>query len=108
MNREEENMIHVIASVHVKAGRVNEFLEIFKSNIPKVREENGCIQYLPAIDIDSGLPPQVFEDNVVTIIEKWENLDALQDHLKAPHMLVYMEKVKNVVENVLLKVLKET
>jgi quinol monooxygenase YgiN len=101
-------MIHVIASVHVKAGRVNEFLEIFKSNMPKVKEEKGCIQYIPAMDIDSGLPPQELEDHLVTIIEKWANLDALRDHLGSPHMLVYMEKVKDIVEKVSLKVLQES
>jgi quinol monooxygenase YgiN len=100
-------MIHVIASVRVKTGRINEYLEIFKSNIPKVIEEKGCIQYLPAIDIDSGLPPQAFDEHVVTIIEKWDNLDALRDHLASPHMLAYKEKVKDMVENTIIKVLQE-
>jgi len=100
-------MIHVIASVHVKAGRVNEFLEIFKSNMPDVLEEIGCIQYVPAIDFDSGLPPQVFDDHVVTIIEKWDSKNALLNHLASPHMLAYKEKVKDIVENVSFKVLQE-
>jgi len=100
-------MIHVIASVQVRAGRINEFLEIFKANMPKVIEEKGCIQYLPAIDIDSGLPPQVLNEHVVIIIEKWENINALCDHLATPHMLAYKEKVKDIVENVSLKVLQE-
>jgi quinol monooxygenase YgiN len=100
-------MIHVIASVHVKAGRVNEFLEIFKSNMPNVVKETGCIQYLPAIDIDSGLPPQVLDDHVVTIIEKWDSKDALLNHLAGPHMLVYKEKVKDIVDKVTFKVLQE-
>jgi quinol monooxygenase YgiN len=106
-NMEENNMIHVIASIHVKAGRINEFIEIFKSNIPNVMEEKGCLQYLPAIDIDSGLPPQVFDKHVVTIVEKWENLDALRDHLATPHMLAFKDKVKDMEENVSLKVLQE-
>jgi quinol monooxygenase YgiN len=100
-------MIHVIASVRVKTGRVNEYLEIFKSNMPKVREEKGCVQYIPAMDIDSGLPPQVLEDNLITIIEKWENMDALHDHLASPHMLAYREKVEGMVESVSIKVLQE-
>ena len=98
-------MIHVIASIRVKAGKVSEFLEIFKSNIPNVTEERGCIEYCPAVDIDTGLPPQVLDDNVVTVIEKWEDLDALLAHIKTPHMLVYKDKVKDIVENVSLKVL---
>jgi len=100
-------MINVIASIRVKAGRVSEFLEIFKSNVPNVKEERGCTEYFPAVDIDAGLPAQSLDENVVTIIEKWESLEALSDHLKAPHMLAYREKVKDIVEDVSLKVLGE-
>ena len=100
-------MINVIASIHVKSGRLSEFLEIFKSNVPSVREESGCIEYFPAVDIDADLPPQSLDENVVTIIEKWENLEALRDHLNAPHMLAYKEKVKDIVEGVSIKVLQE-
>ncbi len=100
-------MINVLASIRVKAGRRSEFLEIFKSNVPNVREEKGCIEYFPTVDIDADLPPQSLDENVVTIIEKWESLDALHDHLRAPHMLAYKEKVKDIVEDISLKVLKE-
>jgi quinol monooxygenase YgiN len=100
-------MINVIASVRVKAGRLAEFLEIFRSNVPAVREERGCVEYFPAVDIDADLPPQSLDKNVVTIIEKWESLEALQNHLVAPHMLAYREKVKDIVEDVSLKVLQE-
>ena len=48
----------------------------------------------PAVDIDSGLPPQVLNENIVTIIEKWETMENLEAHLKAPHMLAYREKVQ--------------
>ena len=100
-------MINVIASISVKTEKLSEFLEIFKSNVPSVRDENGCIEYFPAVDIDADLPPQSLDENVVTIIEKWENLEALRDHLNAPHMLAYKEKVKDIVEGVSIKVLQE-
>jgi len=101
-------LINVIASIRVKVGRLPEFVEIFKSNVPNVREERGCIEYFPTVDINADLPPQSMDENVVTIIEKWESLDALRDHLKAPHMLSYKEKVKDMVEGLSLKVLQET
>ena len=100
-------MINVIASICVKTGRLSDFLEIFKSNVPSVREERRCIEYFPAVDIDADLPPQSLDENVVTIIEKWESLEALYDHLNAPHMLAYKEKVKDIVEGVSIKVLRE-
>ena len=100
-------MINVIASIHIKEGRLSEFIEIFKSNIPKVLEEKGCIEYVPTIDVSTGLPPQELNNNVVTIIEKWDSLEDLQVHLSALHMLAYKENVKDLVDKVSLKVLGE-
>ena len=100
-------MIYVIASIHVKEGRLQDFIEVFKSNVPDVREERGCIQYSPTVDINADLPPQILDENVVTIIECWDSLDALRDHLATPHMLAYREKVKGIVEGTSLKVLQE-
>jgi quinol monooxygenase YgiN len=98
-------MINVIASIHIKEGRLSEFIEIFKTNIPKVLEEKGCVEYVPTIDVPTGLPPQELNNNVVTIIEKWGSLEDLQAHLSAPHMLAYKEKVKDLVDKVSLQVL---
>ena len=100
-------MINVIASIRVKAGKRSEFIEAFKANVPNVRKEKGCIEYLPTVDIDADLPPQVLDENVVTIIEKWESPEALRAHLVAPHMLAYKEKVQDIVEGLSVKVLQE-
>jgi quinol monooxygenase YgiN len=100
-------MINVIASIHIKEGQLSEFIEIFKSNIPKVLEEKGCIEYVPTVDVPTGLPPQELNNNVVTIIEKWDSLEDLQAHLLAPHMLAYKENVKDLVDKLSLKVLRE-
>jgi len=99
-------MISVIASVRIKADRVSQFIEIIKANVPEVRKEKGCIEYSPAVDIDSGLPVQKLDKNVVTIVEKWESVEALRAHLKTPHMLAYREKVKDIVEDLSVKVLQ--
>jgi quinol monooxygenase YgiN len=100
-------MINVIASIHIKEGRLSEFVEIFKSNIPNVLEEKGCIEYVPTVDFPTGLPPQELNENVVTVMEKWDSLEDLQAHLSAPHMLAYKDKVKGIVEKLSLKVLVE-
>lgn len=100
-------MINVIASIHIKEGRLSEFIEIFKSNVPNVLKEKGCVEYVPTIDVPTGLPPQELNNNVVTIIEKWGSLEDLQAHITAPHMIAYKEKVKDLVDKVSLKVLTE-
>ena len=100
-------MIHVIASIHTKEGQRKALIEILKSNALLVVKEKGCMEYLPTIDIPTGLAPQELNDRVVTIIEKWHSLEDLHTHLSAPHMLDYREKVKDLVEKVSLKVLGE-
>ena len=100
-------MIYVIASIHVKQGRFSEYLRILKASVRAVRGEKGCVEYVPTGDIDTGLPRQVLDDHVVTILEKWESLEALNAHLVSPHMLDYREKVKDLVDRVSIKVLRE-
>ena len=100
-------MVYVIASIRVQLGCLSRFLEIFKSNVPAVRAEKGCIEYRPTVDVDAGLPPQLLEPDTVVVIEKWDSLDALRNHLASPHMLAYREKVKDLVSGVSLKVLQE-
>ena len=104
MNRK---MTHVIASISVKEGRLAEFLDIFKANIPNVIKESGCVEYVPTIDAPSGLSAQTCDEHVVTVIEKWKTLEDLKKHLSSPHMLAYREKVKDHVQHVSLKILME-
>lgn len=100
-------MISVIASIRVGEGKREAFLEIFNENVPMVRQEEGCIEYFPAIDIDAALGAQTLDEQVVTVLEKWQSLAALREHLAAPHMLAYREKVRDLVEEVSLKVLQQ-
>jgi len=100
-------MINVIASIFIKEGRISEFIEIFKSNIPNVLQERGCRQYIPTIDVPADLSSQEINNNLVTVIEKWDRLEDLQAHLTSPHMLVYKERVEDIVDKVSLKVLRE-
>ncbi|MDT8377578.1 MAG: putative quinol monooxygenase [Desulfotignum sp.] len=100
-------MIHVIASIQVKKGRVSEFLEIFKSNMPAVLKEKGCIEYVPAVDVLTDLPPQEKDDHVVTVIEKWNSLEDLTAHMSAPHMLAYREKTRALVERTSVRILTQ-
>jgi quinol monooxygenase YgiN len=107
INTEEMVMINVIASIYVKTGTLRAYLEILKATVPAVRREKGCVEYIPMVDIDAILPTQVVDHNVVTILEKWEGLEALHAHLASPHMLDYREKVKNIVVSVTVKVLQK-
>ena len=100
-------MISVLASIQIKPGCKDQFLAIFKANVPAVKAEDGCLEYRPTVDAPTGLPPQKLDADLVTIIEKWSSLDALRAHLAAPHMAAYREKVKDLVAGVSLKVLQD-
>lgn len=99
-------MIQVIATIELKPGCRDEFLPRLKANVPRVKEEDGCLAYDPYVDVDSGLPVQgEIRENVVTLIEAWRNIDALLAHLKTPHMADYRDAVKDMVVNVNIQVL---
>ena len=51
-------MINVIASISVKASERDAFIEIFKANIPKVLEEEGCVEYSATVDFQTDIPIQ--------------------------------------------------
>ena len=99
-------MIHVIATIQLKPGCRKDYLKILGKNVPKVKAEAGCLAYEPAVDVDSGLPAQgPIRPDVVTLVEAWENLDALLAHLKTAHMAAYREAVKDYVLGLQVQVL---
>ena len=100
-------MIHVIATIDIKPGTREIFLEAVRALVPDVRAEEGCIAYGPAVDVRADVRRQMpFRENTVTIVERWESLDALKAHLTAPHMAVYREKVKDCVVDAKLQILE--
>jgi quinol monooxygenase YgiN len=102
-----DDPVYVVAEVGVKPGKRAEFIEIFKSNVPSVLEEDGCHFYDPVVDFDTGIGAQApLREDVMTVVEKWSSLDALKAHLVAPHMNTYREQVKELVAGVTLRVMR--
>ncbi len=99
-------MIHVIASIRIREDAFNAFIDIFKTNVPKVLQEKGCLGYAPAKDLPTDLPIQETDPAVITVIEKWKSLEALNAHLAAPHMVEYQKKTKDMVEGISVKILE--
>jgi quinol monooxygenase YgiN len=100
-------MIFVIATIEVKPGKREAFLAEFNRNVPNVRAERGCVEYGPTVDAKTDIKAQIpLRDNVVTIMEKWESLQALHAHLTAPHMVTYRERVKDYVVGTTLQILE--
>lgn len=98
-------MINVIATIKLKNGCRDNFLSEFRKLVPLVLAEDGCIEYGPTIDVDTNISAQPpARDDVVTVIEKWDNIEALEAHLIAPHMIEYRPKVKDFVEGAELQI----
>src|SRR3990167_10213170 len=100
-------MIYVIATIEVAEGKREEFVKAFRANLPNVLAEEGCLEYEPTVDLATGLKIQPdVRPHVVTVVEKWASLDALNAHLVAPHMMSHRERVKHLVKSVSIQVLE--
>ena len=100
-------MVHVVVMVRVKEGKAREFINLFKSVAGKVSQEKGCIQYITAVDA-IGAPPDTVDQNVVTVLERWESVEDITAHMGTPHMKDFFEKRRNWLRVFLgMKVLQE-
>lgn len=100
-------MIHVIAVIDLNPGSRPQFLEIFNTLVPEVVAEQGCVEYFPAVDVDTDLETQARNENSVTVIEKWESLEALHVHLQAPHMIKFRQDAGSMIAGLTLKILEQ-
>lgn len=98
-------MVHVVATITLNPGVRPQFLDVFRWVTPLVRAEDGCIEYQATVDVPTTIAVQETpRDDVVIVVEKWANLDALYAHTQAPHMTEYRAKVKDFVVGVKLQV----
>jgi len=100
-------MIHVVAILTAKPGLRAQMLELFAANRPAVLAEAGCIEYGATIDA-AGVPPSKasFGPDAFVVVEKWENLAALQAHAASPHMAAYGAKTKEMVASRMIHILE--
>lgn len=83
-------MIKVIAKITVKDGMVEQFKSNVTELIAETRKEAGCISYQLFQDINNS--------NVLTFVEEWESMEALQQHMKAKHFLDIVPKLSELQE----------
>ncbi len=100
-------MICVIATIELHPGTRAEFLDHFRSLVPLVRQEAGCLEYGPLVDLPTHLTLQPEpRTEVVTVLEKWASVASLEAHLVAPHMRDYRARVSELVKGVTLRILE--
>jgi len=73
-------MIKIVAKNYVKANKINEFISLVTKLVQETnKSDEGCIHYELFQDIK--------EPTILTIIEEWENKEALEQHMAAKHFL---------------------
>lgn len=90
-------MIQVLAIITAQPGKREEILTAFKANRAAVLAESGCIEYGAVVDA-ANLPAgwAAFGPDTFVVVEKWESMEALKAHAKAPHMAAYGAQVKDI------------
>ena len=100
-------MLHCIATIDLQPGQRAAFLAEFKKLVPLVLAEAGCIEYGAAVDFPTPIPVQLPpRADTVTVVEKWQSAQHLADHLAAPHMSAYREKVGAMLKGLSLQILE--
>lgn len=70
-------MLKIVAKSVLKKGEKENFLQSVKELIEKSRQESGCISYSLFEDIN--------DDSVLTFIEEWKDIKAIEEHNNSEH-----------------------
>jgi quinol monooxygenase YgiN len=77
-----------------------------RPNIPSVHAEEGCIEYVPVVDLPVFGPSQTeLGPDTFVVVEKWASPEALTAHAAAPHMQAYAERTADMIETRMIHVL---
>lgn len=78
-------MIKVIARSVIKENHLSDALQIYKLLVAETVKESGCITYELFQELD--------DPNSLTLIEEWENIEALQHHTQTPHFVTLVDQL---------------
>ena len=88
-------MVIVRVTGVVKPDHKEDFVQTFAELRPDVLAEKGCRRY------EHYLSPE--KENVIFIYEEWESREALEAHLKTPHMLKFFKVSASWIESTEMK-----
>ncbi len=71
-------MIIVVGEVRFGAGEIDRLKPDFAKAIAATRAEDGCNYYAYSVDLE--------DPDLLHVSERWRDLEALDDHMVAPHM----------------------
>ena len=83
-------MIKVIARSVIKGTYLSEALDLYRLLVAETVKETGCISYELFQELDTP--------NNLTLIEEWEDMNALELHTQTPHFITLVKEVSLFVE----------
>jgi quinol monooxygenase YgiN len=99
-------LIYVVATLQLKPESRDHVLREIEAVSAEVRREDGCLEYCATIDIASDHARQIsLRPDVVTVIERWRDVPALQAHSVAPHMQAFRRRIGDAIVSTTLQVL---
>jgi quinol monooxygenase YgiN len=78
-------MIKVIQRSVIKENHLSDALMLYQLLVKETLKEKGCISYELFQELDNS--------NNLTLIEDWEDIEALQRHTQTPHFITLVEKL---------------
>lgn len=88
-------MIHVIAVLTAKIGHRASLLAALQAISDDVRQEPGCLEYQPVIDLNTS--PVKFGADTLVVIEKWQDQAALDAHSAGLALTGFMDRAKHLI-----------
>ena len=77
-------MYALMGEFRIPVSRMDEAREMMRKVVEATRQEEGCLHYAYAED--------VLDPGVIRVSELWTTEEALDDHLRSPHMRVWAEE----------------
>lgn len=74
-------MLIIEGWLHFAPGEIDKFIEAARLMVEATREEEGCLHYAFARDMN--------DPDIVRITERWTDEAALEEHFKSPHMAAF-------------------
>ncbi|QKJ88702.1 quinol monooxygenase [Paramixta manurensis] len=99
-------MLTVIAEICVKPGRRDDVVAAIAELTPLVLKEEGCGSYQTLVDHQAQLPWKKNSPDSIFMLEHWESLRLLEQHLQQPHMETHRARIKDDVVDVKIQVLE--
>jgi quinol monooxygenase YgiN len=90
-------VIYVLATIKASPGKAAALITAAQPCIAATRLEDGCISYDYVQD--------TADPDIVIVIERWTNREALEAHLHAPHLKEWREARKPLVSSTKIEII---